>query len=96
MFLGCLCLCYSSSQAQVKVGLSNLPEGVVESGSSHTIVVNVEYSGPDTIELRFAQEIPRPLRALVFTRRFEISAGKSKNILNPQLANSPKLFPAAG
>ena len=92
LMLSLISLWLIDAQAQVTVQLSNLPTGEVPSGSSHTIVVNVKNQSPDTLELVFDQTIPKPLRALVFTKKFTVNAGETKNILVP--VSVPRRTPA--
>jgi len=69
--------------AQISVYVANLPKGEVQSGSNHTLVLNIQNESDDTLHLNFRHIIPKPLRALVFTDKISLLPRENQNMLIP-------------
>ena len=64
-----LAIAAGEANAQVKLTLSNLPEGETLPGKTQTIVLNVANQTDDTLILVLDLDIPKPLRALLFNKK---------------------------
>lgn len=73
----------ASLHAQVTLTLSNLPEEELEPGTTRTIVMHAENISGDTLTLRLKNDIPPPLKALLFQTKITLLPGQKKNILVP-------------
>lgn len=80
-----ICFLFSPnlSSAQISLGLSNVPKKKLKSGSTQTIVLNVTNTSSDTLVLGLRNEIPKPLKALIFTKKVKLLPKQKKNILVP-------------
>lgn len=70
-------------KAQISVNLTNQPEGETQSGTTHTLVLNIKNTAKDTAMLSFAHNVPPPLRALVFSNKITVLPETFKNVLIP-------------
>lgn len=73
----------ASALGQINLKLSNLPENDLEPGSTRTVVLNVENTSSDTLQLQLKNNIPSPLRALLFTTKIKMMPKTTKNVLVP-------------
>jgi len=78
-----LAIAAGEANAQVKLTLSNLPEGETLPGKTQTIVLNVANQTDDTLILVLDLDIPKPLRALLFNKKITLYPHKSQPILVP-------------
>ncbi|MBO6517865.1 MAG: hypothetical protein JJ975_15070 [Bacteroidia bacterium] len=82
-FIAAIFLIPFSANGQIEIKLSNLPEGELQPGSTHTIVLNLQNSSSDTLTLKLKKKLDRPLRALIFAPKIVVYPNKPKNVLIP-------------
>jgi hypothetical protein len=82
-FILCFLFAPFLTTAQIKLNLSNVPKKKLKSGSTQTIVLNITNSSADTLVLGLKNSIPKPLKALIFTKKVKLLPKQRKNILVP-------------